>query len=62
MSLLAYLHQDDAAIILTDTLATTETGKPLNFVDKCVAIPSMNLALATTGYQQLHVALGGPAP
>lgn len=48
-----FLHQDDGAVILTDTLATDTSGKPLNFVDKCVAVPSMNLAIATTGYQQL---------
>lgn len=53
MSLLMFLHQDDCAVILTDTLATDTLGKPLDFVDKCVAVPSMNLAIATTGYQQL---------
>lgn len=53
MSLLMFLHQEDDALIITDTLATDLEGKPLNFVDKCVAVPSMNLAVATTGYQQL---------
>ena len=53
MSLLMFLHEDDGALVITDTLATDHEGKPLNFVDKCVAVPAMNLVIATTGYQQL---------
>jgi hypothetical protein len=53
MTLLMFLHEDDSALVITDTLATDHEGKPLNFVDKCVAVPSMNLVVATTGYQQL---------
>ncbi|QSR26873.1 hypothetical protein CFH99_14680 [Nocardioides aromaticivorans] len=53
MSLLMFLHEDDGATIVTDTLATDLAGKPLNFVDKAIPLPSMNLVVATTGYQQL---------
>ncbi|WP_157440393.1 hypothetical protein [Actinokineospora inagensis] len=44
---------DEAALILTDTLATTTEGKPLMFQSKAWAVPHMNMALAVTGLANL---------
>ena len=55
MSLLMFAHDDEAAYVLTDTLATDGDGNPFLFVDKCLPVPSMNLLIATTGYGELLV-------
>jgi hypothetical protein len=47
-----FLHDEESCLVVTDTLATTVDGEPMNFVDKCLAVPSMNLVVATAGYQQ----------
>lgn len=49
MSLLAFLHEEDRALILTDTLATTTQGEPLTFQTKAWVIPHLNMAVAITG-------------
>ncbi len=48
MSLLMFSHDDQQAFVLTDTLATGLEGEPVNFVDKCLLMPAMNLLVATT--------------
>lgn len=48
-----FVHQDQEALIITDTLATTEDGTPRSFFDKALAFPAMNLVAATTGYGEL---------
>jgi len=53
MSLLVFLQDESSATVITDTLATDVDGKPVFFYDKCVAFPSMNLLVATTGYSNL---------
>lgn len=53
MSLLIFVQDDESASVITDTLATDQDGKPVFFFDKCVAFPSMNLLVATTGFANL---------
>lgn len=49
MSLLTFVHEETAAMILTDTLATTPAGETLMFLSKAWAVPHMNMAIANTG-------------
>lgn len=53
MSLLMFLHQDDAFMVMTDTLATSPDDEPIAFTDKCWVLPSMNLIVAATGIKDL---------
>lgn len=53
MSLLMFQHQEQSAVILTDTLATTTEGEPLIFQSKAWAIPPLNMGLAVTGIGNL---------
>lgn len=49
MSLLMFAHEPTSALILTDTLATTQAGEPFLFHSKSWVIPHMNMAMAVTG-------------
>jgi hypothetical protein len=53
MSLLMFQHQEQSAVILTDTLATTTEGEPFIFQSKAWAIPQLNMGLAVTGLGNL---------
>lgn len=49
MSLLMFAHAPEEFLVVTDTLATTESGEPAFFVDKCWPLVSMNMLVAATG-------------
>jgi len=53
MSLLMFDHQEHAALIVTDTLATTIAGEPLIFQSKAWPLPQLNMGLAVTGLGNL---------
>lgn len=47
---MTFLQEENSALILTDTLATTTQGEPLLFQSKAWAIPHLNMAVAVTGF------------
>ena len=53
MSLLMFLQEQQSAVILTDTLATTTGGEPLIFQSKAWTIPHLNMGIAITGVANL---------
>lgn len=53
MSLLMFQHEEQSALILTDTLATNTEGEPIIFQSKAWAIPKLNMAMAVTGLGNL---------
>lgn len=48
-----FMIDDDAALIVTDTLATTLDGEPHLLVSKCTALPHLHMVIAGTGVSQL---------
>jgi hypothetical protein len=40
-------------VVLTDTLATTQSGSPLLFVTKCTVVPDLEMVVAHTGVAQV---------
>jgi hypothetical protein len=53
MSLLMAFHQDEAAMLLTDTVAADTEGTWSHFVTKCFVIPHLNMVIAATGIDNI---------
>lgn len=49
MSLLMFNLSPTQVFVVTDTLATTNSGTPFMFVSKCVAMPHLEMVVAHTG-------------
>jgi hypothetical protein len=48
-----FAHQEQAILVLTDTLATTSEGDPHLYFNKCLPVPTMKLLVAVTGAGQM---------